>query len=494
MKKVLSIALLITLLLANVSCSSSKPSANTDNTTGNTADTTTEAAETDIYDSLPKRDLNGMEIKIFGYGASQSYVDSETFEAEQTGEPIDDAVYQRNIDTENRLGIKIVYDYSFSERDSVSTFTQSIMAGDDLCDTYAIKAVDAGQIITSGTVMPWNDIKGINLDNPWYVQDANEQIKLGESQYGILSDACATNTTMCWVWVFNKRLIDEWNVEDPYSMVKSGSWTMDNAYAITKDIWSDLNGNNEHDAEDLYGFYTDAFASIDAFMVSHGIHSMGRDENNYPTLDFYSEKLVTSFEKIYNLYWNNPGAYVDTAQPYEYRVQFANGQSVFSPMLLNYLIGTDLRSMKDDYGVLPYPKFDEEQEDYMTHMLGRTGVLFLPINISGEKQEVIGDGIECLSAYSYKYMRPAIYDVSLTGKGVRDDDSIEMLNLIMDSRTYDFSMFLEASFSFPFSPMNAFRNNLAKKDINITSFYDSKKSSAESFLEDLIEKIQEQEK
>ena len=369
-----------------------------------------------------------------------------------------------------------------------------MLAGDALCDIYVTKAIYAGQIITGGTALPWNDVKGIDLDKPWYVQDANEQIKLGKNQYGILSDACSTNTTMCWIWVFNKRLVNEWKVEDPYEIVRSGNWTMDKAYSITKGIYRDLNGNNEHDADDLYGLYTDAFASIDAFMVSHGIHSMGRDENNYPTLDFYSEKLVTSFEKINDLYWNNEGAFVDTAKPYNYRVQFANGQSAFSPMLLNYLIDTDLRSMADDYGILPYPKLDETQEEYHTHMLGRTGTFFLPITISDENKEIVGNVIECLSAYSYKLLRPAIYDVSLTGKGVRDDDSLEMLNLVMDSRTYDFSMFLEGSFSFPFSPMNAFRNNLAKKNTNVTSFYDSQKNNAESFLVDLVEKIQEQEK
>ena len=493
MKKFISLALLSAILLSTVACGGE---ASPDETTATSSDdTTTAAKETSIYDSLPQSDLNGMEIKIFGYGAAgYNYVDSEAFEAEQTGEPIDDAIYQRNIDTENRLGVKLVWDHSFDENTSMSTYTQSMLAGDDLCDIFVTKAVFGGQVITSGTALPWNDVKGIDLDKPWYVQAANEQIKLGKNQYGILSDACSTNITMCWIWVFNKRLINEWKVEDPYEIVRSGGWTMDKAYSITKGIYRDLNGNNEHDADDLYGLYTDAFASIDAFMVSHGIHSLGRDENNYPTLDFYSEKLVTSFEKINDLYWNNEGAFVDTAKPYNYRVQFANGQSAFSPMLLNYLIDTDLRSMADDYGILPYPKLDETQEDYYTHMLGRTGTFFMPITITDEKKEVVGNVVECLSAYSYKLLRPAIYDVSLTGKGVRDDDSLEMLNLIMDSRTYDFSMFLERSFSFMFSPMNAFRNNLAKKNTNITSFYDSNKASVESFLDDLVEKIQEQEK
>lgn len=366
-----------------------------------------------------------------------------------------------------------------------------MLAGDNLCDLYVMKAIYAGQVITSGTVMPWNDIKGYDLENPWYVKNANEQIKIGDSQYGIFSDACSTNITMCWTWVFNKRLVSEWKLDDPYEVVKSGKWTMDKAYSMTKDVYSDLNGNSIADSEDLYGFYTDSYATFDAFMVSHGINSIGRDSDNYPIVDFYSEKLVTSFEKIYDLYWNNAGAYVDTNAPYDYRVNFANGQAVFSPMLLNYLIGTDLRSMDDDYGLVPYPKLDENQEEYKTHMLGRTGVFFLPINISEEKQEVVVEVVEVMSAYSYKYLRPAIYDLSLTEKGVRDDQSLEMLELIMDSRTYDFSVFLESDGGYAFAPVNSYRSNLANKNINIASFYESKKTAAEDYLEKIVETVKD---
>lgn len=488
MKKAVSVALLASLLISTAACGNETIS--TEGVTEQTSSNKTTSNEVDIYDELPQRDMDGMEIRIFGYGAAgYNYVDSEAFEAEQTGEPVDDAIYKRNIETENRLGVKLVYDCSFAERDSVSTFNQSILAGDNLCDMYVMKAIYAGNIITSGTVMPWNDVKGYDLSKPWYVEDANEQIKIGDSQFGILSDACSTNITMCWTWVFNKRLADEWNIGDIYETVESGKWTMDKAYSLTKDVYVDLNGNNQSDADDIYGLYTDSFATLDAFMVSHGVTSIGRDSDNYPVVDFYSDRLVTSIEKLYDLYWNNSGAYVDTNAPYDYRVNFANGQALFSPMLLNYLIGTDLRSMGDDYGIIPYPKLDEDQEKYQTHMLGRTGVFFLPINISDEKLEVIGEVVECMSAYGYKYMRPAVYEVSLAEKGVRDENSLKMLDLIMDSRKYDFSMFLEASGKYKFSPMNSYRDNIAKKNVNITSYYDSNKSSAENYLAEIAEMV-----
>lgn len=98
MKKAISTALLTAIILSSVSCGGTPSDA--DVTTGADTGTDSEAPETSVYDLLPKSDLGGTEIKIFGYGAGgYNYVDSEAFEAEQTGEPIDDAIYQRNIDT-----------------------------------------------------------------------------------------------------------------------------------------------------------------------------------------------------------------------------------------------------------------------------------------------------------------------------------------------------------------------------------------------------------
>ena len=490
MKRTVSVLLICALIAGFAACGNEKEKTQAENT--DTLDSTAinDEASDDIYSTLPELDFGGMELKIYGYRSSQSYNDSEFYTAEQTGEVIDDALYQRNIDTEQRLNVSLTYFYPDGEFDALKNFTNGVLAGDNIGDVFATKAIYAGNLITSGIVMPWNDIEGIQYDQPWYVQDANDAINIGGRQYGILSDALATNITMCWTWVFNKRLADEWKLEDPYELVRSGSWTMDKVISLTKDIWSDLNGNNEHDADDLYGIYTDKWATLDAFMVSHGISSIKKDEDDYPVVDFYSERLITSFEKVYDLYWNNAGTYVDTTEPYVYRVNFANGQGLFSPMLLSYLIGTDLRSMNDDYGVLPYPKLDESQDEYYTHMLGRTGTFFLPVNIAEDKAEVIGYVIDVLSAYSYKYLRPAIYDVSLTEKGIRDENSIEMLDLIMDSRRYDFSMFLEYGGSYTLTPMLTYRNLIAAKNVNITSYYESKKDSAEAFLSKIVETIE----
>ena len=347
-----------------------------------------------------------------------------------------------------------------------------------------------GAFFTAGTLIPWNGVEGLNTDMPWYVESANETVKIGDYQYALFGDVSKTNITMCWTTVFNKRLVDDYNLDDPYQIVRDGDWTMDKLMNLTKDIWKDLNGNGERDEDDLFVFYSDSYETIDAFMISHGINATSKDSDDFPITDFYSERLVKSFEKVYELYWNNAGTYVDTVEPYTYRFDFADGKAVFSPMLIDYIIGAELRSMTDDYGILPFPKLDDEQENYSTYLLSRTGIAMLPADITSDKLDKVGYVLDALNAYSYKYLRPAIYDVSLSTKGARDEQSLEMLEIIMANRHYDFACFTEIGGNYPFVPAIAYRTLLSKKDVNITSYYESNKTIADSYFDSYRELVE----
>ena len=492
MKKQLSLVLSALMIFGITSCGGADTEVSDTNDKLSSDSQTSAETEADIYSVLTKRDFNEAKIRILGY--APSYNDVDSFVAEQTGDVIDDAIYQRNTYTEELLNVKLAYDLSSSYGDSRARFLNGVYAGDQECDIFIHKAGPFGSVITTGTLRPFDDVEWLNMDMPWYVQTANETARIGGKHYALFGDACKTNITMCWTTVFNKRLAEEWKIEDPYEIVTSGAWTMDKLISLTKDVWRDLNGNNERDDADLYGFYTDKWATIDAYMGAHRINVISKDKDDYFIIDFYSERLVESFEKIYDLYWNNPGTYVDTSEPYEYRLDFAEGRALFSPMIIDYMISNDLRSMKDDYGILPYPKLDEAQDEYGTYLLTRTGMMMLPMDISADKLEMVGYVIDALSAYSYKYLRPALYDQSLTTKGTRDERSIEMLELIMANRVYDFSGYTETGGKFPFSPSLTYRGLLGSKNANITSYYESNLSKAEAYIADLVNVIKENEK
>ena len=47
------------------------------------------------------------------------------------------------------------------------------------------------------------------------------------------------------VLFFNKKLIEEYDLDDPYALVKSGEWTLDRLFSMSSEMLLDLNGDGE---------------------------------------------------------------------------------------------------------------------------------------------------------------------------------------------------------------------------------------------------------
>ena len=93
--------------------------------------------------------------------------------------------------------------------------------------------------------------------------------------------------------------------------------------------------------------------------------------------------------------------------------------------------------MTDPYAIIPYPKFDENQKDYHTISDGSYGVLCAPVTV--QNTEMLGTIAEACNAEAWKIIEPAYYDLALKTRGVRDEQSIAMLDMILNSRIMDFA-------------------------------------------------------
>ena len=96
---------------------------------------------------------------------------------------------------------------------------------------------------------------------------------------------------------------------------------------------------------------------------------------------------------------------------------------------------TNMRASDTDFGILPTPKFDEAQEQYWNTVSHHTtGLMSVPVTSDAERTSVI---LEALAAESKYTVQPAYYDVSLKGKSTRDEESGEMLEIIIAGRVFD---------------------------------------------------------
>ena len=90
--------------------------------------------------------------------------------------------------------------------------------------------------------------------------------------------------------------------------------------------------------------------------------------------------------------------------------------------------------MEQEFGIVPSPKYDENQERYYTNLSQYTFALNIPS--TAENPERTGAVIDYLAFLSYNDIIPILQE-SLCYKGLRDDDSIEMMNLILNTEVLD---------------------------------------------------------
>ena len=92
-----------------------------------------------------------------------------------------------------------------------------------------------------------------------------------------------------------------------------------------------------------------------------------------------------------------------------------------------------LRDTDVSYGIVPYPKFDEQQKEYRSQDWGP--VWAIPKAI--KNPELVGSVVELYSYFSTDTIVPAYYDKVLEGKLSQDMESRKMLEIIFDSVEFE---------------------------------------------------------
>jgi maltose-binding protein MalE len=162
------------------------------------------------------------------------------------------------------------------------------------------------------------------------------------------------------VLFINKTLYENavGNPDELYAKALEGSWTMESMEQIIKGCYSDLNGDSTTDPEDQFGFATYyAASSTDAFAFATDIHLTGRDENGSPYFTMGIERQIKAAELMNRIFWNE-SSYIHQKDGDITGEIFKNGRTL---ILGNQVLGgaSGLRDMEDDFGMIPFPKFDE---------------------------------------------------------------------------------------------------------------------------------------
>ena len=393
----------------------------------NTADNNTET-EIDYTSDLSTERYDGYNYRML---VRKGKINDQYLE-EDSEDLVESATYKRNKEVEDRYGITITVSES-NDSNYETDALNSILAGDDAYDLIFAHSRAAFVYAIQGAAMNFNDISTIHLDKPWWTQDITESCNINGKLYVLDGDISTSGlgATMCLF--FNKRIFDELGYDYPYEMVKDGDWTFDEFAYLAKKGGADLNGDGVMDPEvDQYGFRAEQWEAPMNILYTGGQKIYDKDDEGNLQLTLYSTKTVEIYDEFFSLMNNASCILFSTATGYKGSGMFSEGRAMFTDTELRH--AQTLRNMDDDFGILPYPKFDEA-DNYATATNGGSHLLVIPITVSDVERT--GAITEALCAIGSRDVIPAFYEKSLKTKYARDEESEDMIDIIRSSRIYD---------------------------------------------------------
>ncbi|MBQ8508645.1 MAG: hypothetical protein IJ493_01945 [Clostridia bacterium] len=475
MKRTICMILLCALLASLTACGeASTPVDTTSPTTTDTQPAGEEGAfayREKLEIEFPDKNYEGREFRVLAQDAYERdiYVESET------GEVLNDTIYARNQWLTEQYNVKITAVFEACDK-IPNTITNSVLAGEDAYDMISNHAIFSGSLAIQNVLMNMFDVETIDFSYPWWSESILDSFSYKNTALLAPAELCLSVSEATQCLFFNADKAADYQITGLYDEVRGGTWTIDKLISYTKDVYVDLDGSTTADDTDFYGlgskgghamFYWYAFGEKFVEITDEGIE---------PVL--YNEKVVSFFDKILS-YYNEPGVHwfkgSGSAVP-----QFADGNRLFA------IGGFDdvekyLRDMESEFGILPLPKLDEAQEAYHTMAGGAHSVIGIPKTVSDP--EFVGLMIENLNYYSYKYVTPTYCNTALKSKYARDDDSMEMIDLILSSVVFDFGYLLDNWKGFAFIPQNMVESGSS----DLASNYASRITSAQEWWNSVVE-------
>ena len=466
MKKTILILLLASLICTFAACG----------TTAENAGETTAATETEEAIIL-NADFGGYEFKVLTSGCGGNYNDFD-FE-EDSSKPLDRAQYARKKKVESDFNINIIETAISSGNTSGSgegyrQIATAVSSGTCTYDLALIGGYDVTTLAYNGLLYDMNAIPSLDLTNSWWDQNANESLGINGSVFYTAGEISPSRADAAFCILFNKKIANDYDIENPYDMVKNGTWTIENFASLCKQVTEDLNSDGIMNGEDRYGLLV-LDDSIVGIINAAGERCCETDENGKITLTIYNDTTVSALDKFFNIALDTQYAlsYQRIQSGREYEDYLWTGDhglfwTSYMKMVPRY------RDMESDFGILPYPKFSETQDDYYSTIFPYISqfICIPAIQNDTARTAVI---TEALGYYGEQIVKPAYYDVSLKGQAARDAESLEMLDIIFGNLVYDVGYYHQIG---PYNKQLIYM--MREGDSSFTTRYETYRTAAET--------------
>ena len=434
----------------------------------------------DPYDpGITPKDFGGYEFRILANDhASLTWAMTTMVVEEETGEPILDSIYLRNKFIEDKYNIAI-REIKGNFGTVYATARKSIVSGSDDFDLMIEDNRHLAALMQEGKLQDLTGYPHLDFGRPWWDKDSVDDLSIGKKRFIVAGDMTLAHYDCTCAVIFNKRLIQDNGLADPYALVRENKWTLDNFELLMKSVSQDLDGDGKFTKEDLYGFTSLSFVSVPAFLYGADARPVAMDGDGFPELAAGSEKFAAIYERLTEMFHADNHTYDTIIKRTDHRLpeyMFKEGKALFWSQLIYWT--SQLRDMADDFGILPFPKQNAEQGRYHSMVFGAPVICIPATNADGDRTGMV---MEAMCAESRRNIIPAYYDKTMVNKISRDDDTVEMLDIIFGSRLYQIE-----SIYLPFV-IDGIVAQYEKGNTGIAAFIESISGKAEKERQAIIE-------
>lgn len=481
MKTRISSFALSALMIASV-LASCGDAAVTETKDSGTAPAVTEAATQapTIYDNLPREDYGGYEFRVLNNTSNFAYTN---FGLEgQTGEALDDVIFERNARVEEALNITLTIT-DMGWEDNQKAINTAVPAGEDAYDIYFNEAHFVLKQALNGYLLDYTDIETINFDHVWWNKPAIESASIGDSIYAAFGDLHLMYYECFFPIVFNKQILNNFDMDDPYQLVNDGKWTLDAMLTMMMAAKQDVDGDGKWTVADQYpiGVWKH---NVNGLITSAGADVLSKNADNIPVWEGLDEHFINVYNKLAAVFADKTNNVANASG-----FKSENGSEVLHVMMqqgqvLFYIepLGS-VKKMRDvDYeiGVVPMPKYDEAQEEYRSYIYHGAGAMGIPkTNSDTDRTGVI---CEYLAAYSHETVRETYFNETLDFKYIQDEEGQKMLDIIFSNGTVD----LTAVYGWGSVMDTVIRDQLFSGKTNIVSLMEKRASKLEAGIAETV--------
>lgn len=359
---------------------------------------------------------------------------------EMTGEAINDAVFTRNSNVSDKYNCVIASEKTANLSGELPTLIQ---ANDDFIDIATVHLRTFADHALEGYYIDVKDITSMDLTKPWYDQNSVEEVSIMNLLYGVATDITLMDEQATGAMVFSKSLYTDHQLAgtfgDFYELVREGKWTLEALNTMATSVSADKDGDGSRTENDLFGLLYQR-DTLTSFFTAFGINIATKNADDIPEMTLMTGNNVDIMDQIFNLiyqpdYCMNVMAYFGEANWSDEMVNMFQTNNALL-MWIRLADVENLRAMETDFGIIPVPKYTEEDPEYRSAVNSYVGTLTC-IPQTNYNPEMTGYFIEALASESRYVLLPEYYEINLQGKVSRDQESREMLDIIFANRHYD---------------------------------------------------------